>query len=118
MRPEIQHEVAGAIANLHIPQGDWGEDNQMDFSDPPPGGFQTTKARTRGSGSSMDVDESSDTRRNSNQKNAGSEKRENFTKTEEERRKRSDIFVRKLAGKFAGVEATTRRREEVVDSAG
>ena len=68
VKPEIQHEVAGAIANLHIPQGDWGEDDQMDFSDPPPGGCQTTKARTRGSGSSMDGGESSDTRRNSNQR--------------------------------------------------
>ena len=63
----IQHEVAGAIANLHIPQGDWGEDDQMDFSDPPPGGFQTT-TRTRGSGNSFDGGESSRTRRSSDQR--------------------------------------------------
>ena len=50
--------------------------------------------------------------------NARTEKRENFTETEEERRKRSDIFLRELAGKFAGVEASTGRREEIVDAAG
>ncbi len=65
VKREIQHEVAGAIANLHIPQGDWGEDEQMDFSNPPLGGFQTTK---KGSRNSVDGGESSDTKRSSNQR--------------------------------------------------
>ena len=51
MKREIQHEVAGAIANLHIPQGDWGEDDQMDFSDPPP---TSKRDEDRGSGNSFD----------------------------------------------------------------
>ena len=59
VKREIQHEVAGAIANLHIPQGDWGGDEQMDFSNPPLGGFQTTK---KGSRNSVDGGESSDTK--------------------------------------------------------
>ena len=88
----------------------------MDFSNPPLGGFQTTKRKARGTKALMEANPR--TRKEAPIENARSEKRENFTETEEERRKRTNFFVREFAGKFAGVEATTRRGEEIVDAAG